>query len=372
MIIIENLPGKSHPGKNEGTIHVSDTDCLLHPIRFKHCCHAANVHNILFPGTTRPIKYQLSPVRNKGTGVLFHSRIGSKADARGDLVSGTVSPCQLLHLLPKVSGILPSFLIGMNERVENQTETEIGTDGPVFQQIKDHIFRPVAVLFDTDSRTGNRIVVTADHPFRNGGFQVAQGERSADGLHFGHCRQAAEMTVIRFTVIRIGIDGYGNSFIWGKAGPGKGDAQVITDSPSARSESPTRAKRIQQSTTPHRRDRAAARPGGRSHSGSWERCPPRGNRRCATGGTTGSFRHPFLGPPNSSNIPGVLYSLAGKPPCNPQTALHSTFPKNRQNFHPEIHPYLPENQLLGNELWILPVPGRTLQRKNPFLNHQNG
>ena len=182
MIIIENLPGKSHPGKNKRTIHVSNTDCLLHPIRFKHCCHAANVHNILFPGTTRPIKYQLSPVRNKGTGVLFHSRIGSKADARGDLVSGTVSPCQLLHLLPKVSGILPSFLIGMNGRVENETETEIGTDGPVFQQIKDHIFRPVAVLFDTDSRTGNRIVVTADHPFRNGGFQVAQGERSADGI----------------------------------------------------------------------------------------------------------------------------------------------------------------------------------------------
>lgn len=64
MIIIENLPGKNDPGKNERTIHVSDTDCLPDPIRFKPCCHAANVHNILFPGTTRPIKYQLSPERN--------------------------------------------------------------------------------------------------------------------------------------------------------------------------------------------------------------------------------------------------------------------------------------------------------------------
>ena len=103
MIIIENLPGKSHPGKNEGTIHVSDTDCLLHPIRFKHCCHASNVHNILFPGTTRPIKYQLSPVRNKGTGVLFHSRISSSHQQHAFSTGDNLSPFHFLPLLISVS-----------------------------------------------------------------------------------------------------------------------------------------------------------------------------------------------------------------------------------------------------------------------------
>ena len=45
---IEIPPEKNYSRENERTICIRSTDCLLNQIRFKCCCHATKIYNILF------------------------------------------------------------------------------------------------------------------------------------------------------------------------------------------------------------------------------------------------------------------------------------------------------------------------------------